>query len=460
MRVTNLVQIDIDMLVTGGLVVTMDADRTIIERGAVAIHRGEILAVAPADRLEAIYQADRRIDATGHAVLPGLINCHTHAPMTLFRGLADDLPLEVWLHEHIWPAEAWAVKPEMVYWGTLLAAAEMIRGGTTLFTDMYFFEDDIGRAAKKAGIRAVLGEALVDFPSPNSKTPDEGLAYTEHLLEKWQDDQLVRVSVQPHAPFSTSADIVTRSKALADRYGAILLTHVAETANEVREFQANNGRTPPAYLDELGVLDRNTVLAHGVHLSDADIDILAGRSTGIAHCPQSNFKLASGAARLPQLLAAGVRMGLGTDGAASNNDLNMWGEISSAAMVHKLVNNDPTAANAPTVISLATRGGADILGLGDRLGSLEAGKRADLILIDLEQPHLVPLYDIYSHLAYAVDRGDVTTVVIEGRVVMEDRQLLTVDEQELLARVREMAAEIGPRFGDNSMTASPRPAQT
>jgi 5-methylthioadenosine/S-adenosylhomocysteine deaminase len=332
----------------------------------------------------------------------------------------------------------------------------MIRGGTTLFTDMYFYEDDIGRAAKQAGIRAVLGEALVDFPSPNSKTPEDGLAYTEHLLLKWKDDPLVQVSVQPHAPYSASADLITRSKALADRYGAILLSHTAETASEVRDSQAKTGRTPPAYLDELGVLDRNTVLAHGVHLSDADIELLAERGAGIAHCPQSNLKLASGAARLPHLLAAGVRMGLGTDGAASNNDLNMWGEISSTAMLHKLVNNDPTAADARTVISLATRGGADILGLGDKLGSLEGGKRADLILIDLEQPHLVPLYDIYSHLVYAVDKADVTTVIIEGQVVMENRQLLTLDERELFARVREIAAEIGPRFGDRSATSPAR----
>jgi 5-methylthioadenosine/S-adenosylhomocysteine deaminase len=446
----------IDLLVTGDLVVTMDANWNTIEKGGVAVHEGEILAVAPAAELEAIYQPVRRINAAGHAIMPGLINCHTHAPMTLFRGLADDLPLEVWLHQHIWPAEAWAVKPDMVFWGTLLAAAEMIRGGTTLFTDMYFYEDDIGRAAKQAGIRAVLGEALVDFPSPNSKTPEEGLAYTEHLLQKWNDDPLIQVSVQPHAPYSASADLFTRSKALADRYGAILLSHTAETASEVRDSQIKTGRTPPAYLDELGVLDRNTILAHGVHLSDADIELLAERGAGIAHCPQSNLKLASGAARLPHLLAAGVRMGLGTDGAASNNDLNMWGEISSTAMLHKLVNNDPTAADAPTVISLATRGGADILGLGDKLGSLETGKRADLILIDLEQPHLVPLYDIYSHLVYAVDKADVTTVVIEGRVVMENRQLLTLDERELFARVREIAAEIGPRFGDRSMRGSNR----
>jgi 5-methylthioadenosine/S-adenosylhomocysteine deaminase len=451
-------QVEIDLLVTGDLVVTMDADWNTIATGGVAVYKGEILAVAPAAELEAIYRPAKRIDAAGHAIMPGLINCHTHAPMTLFRGLADDLPLEVWLHQHIWPAEAWAVKPDMVYWGTLLAAAEMIRGGTTLFTDMYFYEDDIGRAAKQAGIRAVLGEALVDFPSPNSKTPEEGLAYTEHLLQKWRDDPLIQVSVQPHAPYSASAGLFTRSKALADRYGAILLSHTAETASEVRDSQAKTGQTPPAYLDKLGVLDRNTVLAHGVHLSDADIELLAERGAGIAHCPQSNLKLASGAARLPHLLAAGVRMGLGTDGAASNNDLNMWGEISSTAMLHKLVNNDPTAADAKTVISLATRGGADILGLGDKLGSLERGKRADLILIDLEQPHLVPLYDIYSHLVYAVDKADVTTVVIEGRVVLENRQLLTLDEPELFARVREMAAEIGPRFGDSSTPGPDRSA--
>ena len=438
--------VSVDLLITSGLVVTMDDDWTTIVDGAVAVQDGAILAVGSSADLTANYRAVETIDAAGHAIMPGLINCHTHAPMTLFRGLADDLPLDVWLREHIWPAEAWAVKPEMVYCGTLLAASEMIRGGTTLFTDMYFFEDDIGRAAKQAGIRAILGEALLDIPSPNSKTPAEGLAYTEDLLQKWAGDPLIRVSVQPHAPYSASADLLTRSKDLADRYGAIFLSHVAETASEVEEFRARTDRTPPAYLDELEILDRNTVLAHGIHLCDADIDLLAERETGIVHCPQSNLKLASGAMRLPNLLAAGVRVGLGTDGAASNNDLNMWGEINSTAMLHKFVSNDPTVANARTVVKMATREAADILGMGDQLGSLEIGKRADLILIDLEQPHLVPLYDIYSHLAYAINRADVSTVIVEGQLVMLDRQLLNVDEREILRQAREMAANIGPRF--------------
>ncbi|MBN1316850.1 MAG: amidohydrolase [Anaerolineales bacterium] len=444
----------IDMLITGGLVVTMDDNWTLILDGAIAIHEGSILQVGSSADLGHRYQPETTIDAAGHAITPGLINCHTHAPMTLFRGLADDLPLEVWLRLHIWPAEAWAVKPDMVYWGGLLAAAEMIHSGTTLFTDMYFFEDDIGRAAKKAGIRAVLGEALVDFPSPNSKTPDDGLAYTEELLIKWAGDPLVKVSVQPHAPYSASADLLVRSKELANRYGAIYLTHVAETASEVKGHLEKTGLTPPAYLDKLNVLDNNTVFAHGVHLSDEDIDLLAERGTGIAHCPQSNLKLASGTARLPKLLSSGVRLGLGTDGAASNNDLNMWGEISSTAMLQKLVSNDPTTADARTVFRMATRGGAAILGLGDRLGSLEPGKRADLLLIDLEQPHLVPMYDIYSHLAYAIGKADVTTVIIEGNVVMRDRQLTKVEEAELLYHARKFAGEIGPRFAAHKLENS------
>jgi 5-methylthioadenosine/S-adenosylhomocysteine deaminase len=436
-----------DLVISGGLVVTLDDDWTLIDDGAVAVTGGAIVAVGPATELAAVYRAAERIDAGGHAVLPGLINCHTHAPMTLFRGLADDLPLEVWLHEHIWPAEAWAVKPEMVTWGTLLAAAEMIRSGTTLFTDMYFFEDEIGRAAKEAGMRAILGEALVDFPSPNSKTPAAGLAYTEELLRRWAGDPLVRVSVQPHSPYGASAELLAESKALARRHGALYLTHVAETVGEVDQLRARTGQTAAVYLDGLGVLDGDTVLAHGVHLTPEEIELLAERGSGVAHCPQSNLKLASGTAPLPALLRAGVRVGLGTDGAASNNDLSLWGEINAAALVHKLVSGDPTAADARTVVRLATRGGADLVGMGDQLGSLEVGKRADLILIDLQQPHLVPLYDIYSHLAYAAGRGDVTTVVIEGRVVMRDRRLLTVDEGELLARAQEMAAEIGTRFG-------------
>jgi len=436
-----------DLLISGGLVVTLDDDWTLIEEGAVAVAGGAIVAVGPAAELAPAYRAAERIDASGHAVLPGLINCHTHAPMTLFRGLADDLPLEIWLHEHIWPAEAWAVKPEMVFWGTLLAAAEMIRSGTTLFTDMYFFEDEIGRAAKAAGMRAILGEALVDFPSPNSKTPAAGLAYTEELLRKWEQDPLVRVSVQPHSPYGASAELLVESKALARRYDALYLTHVAETASEVAELRERTGQTPALYLDGLGVLDDKTVFAHGVHLTPEEIDLLADRGSGVAHCPQSNLKLASGTAPLPAWQRAGVRVGLGTDGAASNNDLSLWGEINAAALVHKLVSGDPTAADARTVVRLATRGGADLVGMGEQLGSLEVGKRADLILIDLQQPHLVPLYDIYSHLAYAAGGGDVATVVIEGRVVMRDRHLLTLDEGEILARAREMAGEIGRRFG-------------
>jgi 5-methylthioadenosine/S-adenosylhomocysteine deaminase len=439
----------VDLLISGGLTVTLDDSWTLIEDGAVAVAGGQIVAVGAASDLVPAYPAAERIDAGGHAIMPGLINCHTHAPMTLFRGLADDLPLDVWLHEHIWPAEAWAVKPEMVTWGTLLAAAEMIRGGTTLFTDMYFYEDDIGQAAKSAGIRAILGEALVDFPSPNGKSPAAGLAYTEDLLSKWAGDPLVRVSVQPHSPYAASADLLVKSKELATLHGALFLTHVAETASEVAETRAKTGRTPAVYLDELGVLDRNTVFAHGVHLTCEEIELIAERGTGVAHCPQSNLKLASGTAPLLAFQKSGVRVGLGTDGAASNNDLNMWGEINSAALLHKLVNNDPTAADARTVVRLATRGGADLLGLGDQLGSLEVGKRADLILIDLQQPHLVPLYDIYSHLAYAVAKGDVTTVVIEGQVVMRDRRLLTLDEEEIMAHAREIAAGIGERFASH-----------
>jgi 5-methylthioadenosine/S-adenosylhomocysteine deaminase len=444
---TNNASRPVDLIITGGLVVTLDDSWTLVHDGAVAIAAGVIVAVGPTSEVAPTYDAAQYIDARGHAVMPGLINCHTHAPMTLFRGLADDLPLEVWLHDHIWPAEAWAVNPDMVYWGTLLAAAEMIRGGTTLFTDMYFFEDDIGRAAKTAGIRAILGEALVDFPSPNGKSPAAGLAYTEELFRKWEGDPLVQVSVQPHSPYAASADLLVKSKELASRYDALFLTHVAETAGEVLESRAKTGRTPAAYLDALGVLDRNSVFAHGVHLTPQDIELLAERGVGVAHCPQSNLKLASGTAPLSAYQRTGVRVGLGTDGAASNNDLSLWGEINSAALVHKLVDGDPTAADARTVVRLATRGGADLVGMGDRLGSLEAGKRADLILIDLQQPHLVPLYDIYSHLAYAVGQGDVTTVVIEGRVVMRDRRLETLDEEELLARALEMAVEIGARFG-------------
>lgn len=437
---------EVDLLVTGGRLLTLNNAWEEVDDGAVAIRGGEIVDLGPRQVVEPRCAAKERLDAAGRLVLPGLINAHTHAPMTIFRGLADDLPLDVWLKEYIWPAEGKHVNPHMVYWGTQLAAAEMIRSGTVAFADMYFYEDDIGRSARDAGIRVVLGEALVDFPSPNTKTPDEGLAYVWDSLARWAGDPWVTVALQPHSTYACSPDLLTRAKSLADEFGVILLTHACETAQELKDVRARYGCGPVEHLERLGILDSRTVLAHGVHLSGDEIALLAERGASVVHCPESNMKLASGVAPVPALLRAGVNVALGTDGAASNNDLNLWGEMGTAARLHKVFSGDPTVVSAREVVWMATRGGARALGLEARLGSLEVGKRADLVLVDLEAPHMVPMYDPYSHLVYAARASDVVTVVIEGQVVFDHGEWKTIDLPRVYSHVRELAGQLVGRW--------------
>lgn len=436
-----------DVLILGGTVVTMDDDWSLIGDGGIAITDGAIAGVGSSGEIEAEFEAAETVSAVGSLILPGLINAHTHAPMTLYRGLADDLPLDTWLKEYIWPAEGRSVNPEMVYWGTLLAADEMIRSGTTLFVDMYFFEDDIGRAAADAGIRALLGEALVEFPSPNFKTPAEGLDYVRNSLERWAGHPLVTTILQPHSTYACSPDLLSQARALADEFDAPLLLHCCETAQEVQDVVAQTGKKPVELLDSLGMLDERMTIAHGVHLSDEEVSLLGRRGVNISHCPESNMKLGSGVAKVPAMLAAGVNVALGTDGAASNNDLNMWGEMQSAALLHKVSTGDPTVLPARQVLWMATRGGAKAFGLEQKLGSIEAGKRADLVLVDLSAPHMYPMYEPYSHLVYTARASDVRTVLIDGRVVLRDRVLQTIDEPAVFAQIGTLSADLGKHWG-------------
>jgi 5-methylthioadenosine/S-adenosylhomocysteine deaminase len=429
-------------MMMGGIVLTADPDWNIYDPGAVAVDRGAIVGLGPREEVERTYRGREEIDTSGKLVMPGLINAHTHAPMTLFRGIADDLPLETWLHKYIWPAEAKWVGPDFVRLGTQLAAAEMIRSGTVLFCDMYFFQDEVAQVCKEVGLRVVIGEGLVDFPNPDYKTPEEGLERNEYLLRKWSGDSLVTPSIQPHSPYTASSELMQQSKALADEYGAPYLLHVSETQSEVQESIEKYGRTPVGRLADLGVLGPTTVAIHGVHLTDEDIKLLAQHRAGVVHCPESQLKLASGFTPVPKLLEAGVKVGLGTDGAASNNDLDMFGEMGTAAKVHKVIAGDPTVVDARQALRMATVEAARVLGLRDQLGSLEVGKRGDLIVLDLDVPHMVPVYDITSHLVYAAHSSDVRTVIIDGRVVMRDRKLLTLDEGEIFARAREIARQI------------------
>jgi 5-methylthioadenosine/S-adenosylhomocysteine deaminase len=377
--------------------------------------------------------------------MPGLINAHTHAAMALFRGLADDLPLEEWLNSHIFPAEK-HLDYDFVYWGTKLAVAEMLLSGTTTFCDMYLFTTAVAQAVVDTGIRAVVGEVLYDFPSPNYGKPDNGLKFTEELCRAYAGHPRVRVAVEPHAVYTCSPDLLIKSKALADRHHTRWIIHLSETPREVADCLEHYGDSPVGHLHRLGLLTGNTVADHAVVLTDRDMELLAASGAGVAHCPESNMKLASGMAPVAELLARGVPVGLGTDGCASNNNLDMLGEMDTAAKLAKVRHLDPTALPARQALALATRSGARVLGLEGEVGTLAPGLKADLVVIDLDQPHLTPIYDPYSHLVYAATGADVQTVMVEGRILVEDRRLLAFDLAETLARARELGRKVKTTF--------------
>jgi 5-methylthioadenosine/S-adenosylhomocysteine deaminase len=432
-----------DLLINGGTIVTMDGDRLILEDGAVVVKGDVISAIGFRTDLEKKYIADQTIDARGKLVLPGLINGHTHVPMTLFRGLHDDVTLDEWLHKYIFPAEAKNVTEEFVRWGTRLAAAEQIRGGITTFADMYYFEDAVAEETKKAGMRGVLGETFLDFPAPDNKDESEMLAYTEKFLKRWQNDPLIHAAPAPHSIYTCSQKTLQDAAALARKYHAPILIHVAEMKKELDDSRAQNGTTPVQYLNKIGILGPDVVAAHCIFVDDTDRKLLAEKQVGCVHNPSSNMMLASGVSPVPELRAAGVAVGLGTDGpAGSNNDLDLMEEMDLAAKLQKITKMNPLALGAKAVVEMATIDGAKALHLEKEIGSLEAGKKADIIVISLNEPNAVPMYDVYAQLAYALKGNDVETVVIGGRVVMREHQLLTVKEDEVLAKAREYQKKI------------------
>jgi 5-methylthioadenosine/S-adenosylhomocysteine deaminase len=438
----------VDLLVTGGSVVTMDGTRSIIEDGAVAVKGDEIVAVGPRAELESKYTPGERINAQGKLVLPGFINGHTHVPMTLFRGLRDDVTLHDWLYKYIFPAEAKNVNEEFVRWGTRLAAAEQIRGGITTFADMYYFEDAVAEETKAAGMRGVLGETFIDFPAPDNKSEAEALAYTEKFLKKWQGDPLIHAAAAPHSIYTCSRKTLQDAAALARKYHAPILIHTAEMKKEWEDSQKQNGLSPVQYLDKIGVLGPEVVSAHCIFVDEADRKTLVQRQVGCVHNPSSNMMLASGISPVPEMRAAGVAVGLGTDGpAGSNNDLDLMEEIDLAAKLAKITTMNPLAINARVVVEMATIEGAKAIHMEKAIGSLEVGKKADLILISLDEPNAVPMYDIYAQLAYALKGSDVETVLIGGRVVMRDRKLLTVNEAEAMDKARAYKKTIAASLG-------------
>ncbi len=451
--------ISFDILIKNGTILTMDAQNRVIENGTLGI-QGDTISFILSDNkvtksqkpltaakpifdsgegLQAL--AKKIIDAKGGLILPGLINGHTHAAMSLFRGLADDLPFVDWLNRHMFPAES---RPDAysVFIGTLLACAEMILSGTTTFCDMYLFEEEVARAAKQAGMRSLVGEVLYDFESPNYGSVENGLRYTENLIQAWKDDPLVSIAVEPHALFTCSPPLLSASYELAKQYDVPLIIHVAETQSEVDDVKDKYGMRPIERLHSLGILGPHLIADHCVHVQEEEIQLLADNQVKVIHNPESNMKLASGIAPIPDMLAKQVTVGLGTDGCASNNNLDLFAEMDTAAKLHKVKTMDTTVMDALTVLRMATIEGAKALGMEDRVGSLECGKKADIIILDTKKPHLTPLYHPVSHLVYAVKGSDVSHSIINGQLVMEDRGLLTIDLPELIRKVREKSRDV------------------
>jgi len=424
-------------------VVTEDAQRRVIENGAVAIRGDSILDAGPRAEMERKYAPRERLQQPDALLAPGLINTHTHTAMSLFRGVADDRKLQDWLEKYIFPAEAKNVDREFVRWGARLALLEMALSGTTTFADMYYFEETVAEETRKAGMRGVLGQTVIGFPAPDYQTPEAALAGAERFLKMYPDDALIVPAVAPHAIYTTSDDTLRAARALANRYKAPLLIHLAETKTEFDETVQKRKKTPAAALADLGVLQGWTVAAHGVWLGPDDFDLLRQFQTGIAHCPSSNMKLASGVAPVTKLLQAGISVGLGTDGVAgSNNDVDMMEEMDLAAKLQKVSTGDPTALPAEQAFAMATILGAQALGMGGVIGSIETGKRADLISIRLDAPNAEPLYNVYSQLVYSLKASDVSDVMVNGRMIVRNRRMLTVDGKAAMAKAEEYRARV------------------
>lgn len=428
-----------DLVVTNGYVVTMDGGRQIHDNGVVVIRGERIVAVGPAS-LASRYKAARVIDARGAIVMPGMINSHTHVSMTVFRGLGDDEPDR--LRKFIFPLESKLVDREVVYWGGLHGMLEMVEGGVTTFADMYYFEDEVARAAKAIGIRGVLGETILNFPAPDAKEPYGGLAYAKAFAAKYRGDPLVTPAFAPHAPYTLDADHLKEIMKEAEALDLPVLIHLAEMADEVETLRKERNQTPVEYLDSIGLLNRRLLAAHCIFVTDSDIALLKARDVGVGHAMVANIKSAKGVAPALKMFNDGVRVGLATDGPMSGNTIDIIGQLGYVAKVHKLAAKDRNVMPAVNVVDMATRGGARALHIEDRLGSLEPGKLADVILIDRDGTHMIPFYDVYSALVYAARPSDVRTSIIHGRIVMEDRRVQTVDAADVRTRMRALADRI------------------
>ena len=430
-----------DTVIHNCTIITVNPEFEIIEYGIICIRNGRIEQISTQNHDQELPDSNDVIDAKGGIVMPGLVNTHTHLPMTLFRGLADDLPLDKWLNEHIFPAERKHINPESVRTGALLGCAEMLLSGTTTCCDGYFLEDNVASAVYDSGMRAVLGQGVIDFPAPGIAEPSENIKNAVEFSEKWLDfSSNITPSIFCHSPYTCSAKTLKKAKAAAK--GILFQIHVAETKSEWDQIQSEHKTTPVKYLDRIGVIDQNTLLVHGIWVDDTDIEIIANRHAKVAHNPESNMKLASGIAPVPDFLEAGITVGLGTDGCASNNNLDLFQEMNVAAKLHKVNTLDPTIMDARTVLKMATIESAKAIGLDKKIGSIEIGKRADLIVIDTNSPHLVPMYDPASHIVYTIRGSDVRDVFIGGKMIIRNKKLLTIDITEVMKKASWLGKKI------------------
>ena len=432
----------IDYIISADYILPMDKGLAVVKDGAIAIKDTKILKVGTSQEIIGRYAPRLVIDGRHSVVFPGLINTHTHAAMVYFRGIADDQPLKEWLENHIWPAENRWISPEFVSDAVELACLEMLKGGITTYNDMYFYEDAAAEASKRIGMRAVLGAGILDFPTKSARTLDEYFHNAESFIKNCKGDSLITPCIAPHALYTCGTETLKRAKRVADTHDIPIHIHLSETKLEMEEIRNRHGMMPVEYLESLGFLDERVLAAHCVWLTDHEIEILARRGVGVSHCIESNLKLASGIAPVVKMLKSGVKVTFGTDGAASNNDLNILSEMSTAAKLHKAVSGDPTALNAKTALLMATRWGAEVLGLGKFTGSIEEGKAADLVMADIDKPHLVPMYNIYSHIVYSMRPSDVEMVMVDGKIVVNDGKLTTSDESKILYNAKKWCEKI------------------
>jgi len=426
-----------DYIIRADYLLTMENDLAVIKDGAVAVTGSGIAGTGPFNEISKQFISDNILDGKDKVVFPGLINTHTHAAMAYFRGLADDLPLQEWLEKHIWPTESKWMTSEFVDDAVELACLEMLKAGVTTYADQYFYQDTAGKKLEKIGMRGVLGAGIIDFPFTGyAQSADDYFTNAEALINNWKDSELVTPAIAPHATYTCGPENYKKANELSGKYNVPIHTHLAETRFEVSETQKRYGKTPVEYLESIGLLTDRLFAAHCVWLTDNEIDLLAKRNVGVSHCIESNLKLASGFAPVAKMLKAGVKVAFGTDGAASNNDLSILGEMSTAAKVHKAVSMDPTVLDDKTALLMATKNGAEIVGLGDKAGSIKPGKKADMVIASLNHPHLLPIYDIYSHITYCMRPSDIETVMVNGKIVVDKGRLTTMDEEDIMAKAR------------------------